>query len=124
MKLDFNKIDKLISKKSLTKDSLSNEEVNFMRNIYNMIVDSEDYDNTVNMLSAVYNMGESDIKYIKNIYFLYFASKEEKDVYLYRKRQINNKRSRGFANISIIISLFILMLTFGIYLGYILYNLL
>ena len=70
-------------------------------------------------------MKESEVKYLKNVYYLFLATTEEKQAYLYVRNELMNKnrKSRGFANISIIISLLILLITFGIYLGYILYNL-
>lgn len=125
LKFDINKINKLISNKSLNKDNITIEEYNFMRNIYNFIIDSEDYDTSIKILAIMYDLKESDIKYIRNIYFSYLATKEEKMPYYYMLEQNRkqNKKSMGFVNISIIISLLILLLTFGIYLGYILYNL-
>ena len=43
--------------------------------------------------------------------------------YMLEQTKKQNRKSMGFVNISVIISLLILLLTFGIYLGYILYNL-
>ena len=125
MKFDIKKINTLVSNKSLNRDTITNEEYEFMRNIYNFIIDSEDYETSIKMLAIMYELKESEIKYIKNIYFSYLATKEEKMPYFYMLEQTKkqNRRSMGFANISIIISLLILLLTFGIYLGYILYNL-
>lgn len=125
MNLDMNKINKLVSSKSLAKDSLTEEEYDFIRMIYNTIIDSEDYEISTKMLSNIYDMKESEVKYLKNVYYLFLATKEEKQAYLYVRNELMNKnrKSRGFANISIIISLLILLITFGIYLGYILYNL-
>lgn len=125
MNLDMNKINKLVSSKSLTKDSLTEEEYDFIRMIYNTIIDSEDYEISTKMLSNIYDMKESEVKYLKNVYYLFLATTEEKQAYLYVRNELMNKnrKSRGFANISIIISLLILLITFGIYLGYILYNL-
>ena len=59
MNLDMNKINKLVSSKSLTKDSLTEEEYDFIRMIYNTIIDSEDYEISTKMLSNIYNMKES-----------------------------------------------------------------
>ncbi len=125
MNLDMNKINKLVSSKSLAKDSLTEEEYDFIRMIYNTIIDSEDYEISTKMLSNIYDMKESEVKYLKNVYYLFLATTEEKQAYLYVRNELMNKnrKSRGFANISIIISLLILLITFGIYLGYILYNL-
>ena len=125
MNLDMNKINKLVSSKSLAKDSLTEEEYDFIRMIYNTIIDSEDYEISTKMLSIIYDMKESEVKYLKNVYYSFLATKEEKKAYLYVRNELmnKNKKSRGFANISIIISLLILLITFGIYLGYILYNL-
>lgn len=125
MNLDMNKINKLVSSKSLTKDSLTEEEYDFIRMIYNTIIDSEDYEISTKMLSIIYDIKESEVKYLKNIYYSFLATKEEKQAYLYVRNELMNKnrKSRGFANISIIISILILLITFGIYLGYILYNL-
>lgn len=125
MKFDINKINTLVSNKSLNKDNITNEEYEFMRNIYNFIIDSEDYESSIKMLAIIHELKESEIKYIKNIYFSCLATKEEKMPYFYMLEQTKkqNRKSMGFVNISVIISLLILLLTFGIYLGYILYNL-
>lgn len=125
MKFDIKKINELVSNKSLNKDNITNEEYEFMRNIYNFIIDSEDYEVSIKMLAIIHELKESEIKYIRNIYFLYLATKEEKMPYFYMLEQTKkqNRKSMGFVNISIIISFLILILAFGIYLGYILYNL-
>ena len=125
MNLDLNKLNKLVSSNSLAKDRLTEEEYDFIRMIYNTIIDSEDYEISTKMLSNIYDMKESEVKYLKNVYYLFLATTEEKQAYLYVRNELMNKnrKSRGFANISIIISLLILLITFGIYLGYILYNL-
>ena len=62
MNLDMNKINKLVSSKSLTKDSLTEEEYDFIRMIYNTIIDSEDYEISTKMLSNIYDMKESEEK--------------------------------------------------------------
>ena len=67
MNLDMNKINKLVSSKSLAKDSLTEEEYDFIRMIYNTIIDSEDYEISTKMLSNIYDMKESEVKYLKNV---------------------------------------------------------
>lgn len=125
LKFDINKIIQLVSNKSLSKDNITDEEYEFMRNIYNFIIDSEDYETSIRTLAIMHELKESEVKQIRNIYFSYLATEEEKAPYYYMMEQTRNqnKKSKGFVNISIIISLLILLLTFGIYLGYILYNL-
>ena len=39
LKFDINKINTLVSNKSLNKENITNEEYEFMRNIYNFIID-------------------------------------------------------------------------------------
>ena len=55
LKFDINKINTLVSNKSLNKDNITNEEYEFMRNIYNFIIDSEDYESSIKMLAKFKN---------------------------------------------------------------------
>ena len=53
LKFDINKINTLVSNKSLNKENITNEEYEFMRNIYNFIIDSEDYESSIKMLAII-----------------------------------------------------------------------
>lgn len=114
------------SKNKIDKTDLTTNEITFMSHIFNTILDSEDYISTVKYLAGINEMSVSDIKLLIGIYFLKLASPDEKKEYSILKENIrkqNNSKSRGFASISIISSIVILILTFGIYVAYIIYNL-
>lgn len=114
------------SKNKIDKTNLTTNEITFMSHIFNTVLDSEDYISTVKYLAGINEMSVSDIKLLIGIYFLKLASPDEKKEYSTLKENIrkqNNSKSRGFASISIISSIVILILTFGIYVAYIIYNL-
>lgn len=114
------------SKNKIDKTDLTTNEITFMSHIFNTVLDSEDYISTVKYLAGINEMSVSDIKLLIGIYFLKLASHDEKKEYSILKENIrkqNNSKSRGFASISIISSIVILILTFGIYVAYIIYNL-
>lgn len=114
------------SKNKIDKTDLTTNEITFMSHIFNTVLDSEDYISTVKYLAGINEMSVSDIKLLIGIYFLKIASVDEKKEYSILKENIrkqNNFKSRGFASISIISSIVILILTFGIYVAYIIYNL-
>lgn len=115
-----------LSKNKIDKTDLTTNEITFMSHIFNAVLDSEDYISTVKYLAGINEMSVSDIKLLIGIYFLKLASPDEKKEYSILKENIrkqNNSKSRGFASISIISSIVILILTFGIYVAYIIYNL-
>lgn len=115
-----------LSKNKIDKADLTTNEITFMSHIFNTVLDSEDYISTVKYLAGINEMSVSDIKLLIGIYFLKLASVDEKKEYSILKENIrkqNNSKSRGFASISIISSIVILILTFGIYVAYIIYNL-
>lgn len=115
-----------LSKNKIDKADLTTNEITFMSHIFNTVLDSEDYISTVKYLAGINEMTVSDIKLLIGIYFLKIASPDEKKEYSILKENIrkqNNSKSRGFASISIISSIVILILTFGIYVAYIIYNL-
>lgn len=115
-----------LSKNKIDKADLTTNEITFMSHIFNTVLDSEDYISTVKYLAGINEMSVSDIKLLIRIYFLKLASVDEKKEYSILKENIrkqNNSKSRGFASISIISSIVILILTFGIYVAYIIYNL-
>ncbi len=114
------------SKNKIDKTDLTTNEITFMSHIFNTVLDSEDYISTVKYLAGINEVSVSDIKLLIGIYFLKLASPDEKKEYSILKENIrkqNNSKSRGFASISIISSIVILILTFGIYVAYIIYNL-
>ena len=92
MEFDVNKLDGLVLSKSRKIDvKLSQEEIEFMSNIYNTIINSEDYESTTRYLAGIYGMSISDIKYIRNVYYNKFASKEEKIEYYNKMKTLKKE---------------------------------
>ena len=122
MDYDTNRIKNLFQDKK--RDCYFQDEIDFMSYIFNMIIDSENYDVTKKKISSIYNITIDEINLIENNYFKYFATDKEKEIYQdYLDLQRQASKSSGFANISILISVSILTLTLGIFLIVILYNL-
>ena len=123
--MDFdidNFLNKTRSKKNTTLE-FTLEEINFMKNIFEMIVLSEDYDSKIKYLSGIYNISVDDINIIKNIYLTKYADKELKEEYLSNiKRENNIKKKEGFTLVSAIICFTIFISVFSITLALILYN--
>lgn len=113
-----------LSMRKIEKKDLTNDEIKFMSSIFNMVIESEDYNSTVNYLAGIHGLSVNDIKLIVGSYFIRLATPMEKKQYmLVKNKNSNNSKSRGFATISIISSILILLMTFGIYVAYIIYNL-
>lgn len=112
--------------RKIKKDDLTDEEINFMANMFNMVINSDDYVSTIKYLAGIHELSISDVELIVGTYFLRIASHVEKKQYMLFKeeqKKKNNAKSLGFATISVISSVLILLTTFGIYVAYIIYNL-
>lgn len=122
MFFDLNKIEKFVSN---TKEiALTEEEIAFMSNIFNSIINSEDYEITSSYLAGIYGMSVSDIKFIRNVYYRYFASKEEKRIYTDKISGIKKeKRRKGFIDLTIAVPITFLIGIIGITLACLLYYL-
>ena len=126
MKFDMTKIEKLaLSKTKKTTINLTEEEISFMSNIFNSIINSEDYETTIKYLAGINEMSISDIKFIRNVYNYYFADQDEKNIYKDKMDEIKKeKRKQGFIDLTAVISFTIFIVAFGITLAFLIYNLL
>lgn len=128
MEFDIDRIEKLALKKSKLKKidiNLTPEEIEFMSKIFNAIINSDDYDITMKYLAGINSLSVSDIKFIRNVYFYYFADNEEKRIYNDKIREIKKaNRTRGFIDFSTVITLTIFIGFIGISLAFLIYNLL
>lgn len=126
MNFDINKLEKLmISRSKRDKFNLTEEEISFMSKIFSTIINSDNYDSITEYLAGIYNMSVSDIKFIRNVYYLYYADNEDKKIYNEKMKEIRKEKTRrGFVDLSAVISFTIFLSVFGITLAYVLYNLL
>lgn len=126
MNFDMTKIEKLaLSKTKKTTINLTEEEISFMSNIFNSIINSEDYETTIKYLAGINEMSISDIKFIRNVYNYYFADQDEKNIYKDKMDEIKKeKRKQGFIDLTAVISFTIFIVAFGITLAFLIYNLL
>ena len=70
MKFDIDRIEKIALKKSKSNKidiNLTKEEIEFMSNIFNTIINSDDYGVAMRYLAGINELSVSDIKFIKNI---------------------------------------------------------
>lgn len=86
MDFDLTKIEKAIANGE--KLDFTKEQIEYMANIYNAVVNSSNSKDIIEDLAILNNMSVSDIKFIRNIYFMYYATVEEKNNYIKR----NNKK--------------------------------
>ena len=121
MEFDFNKLN--LSKREFDKSIFTDNEVEFMSNIYNYIINFEDYDVAMSYLAGIHSVSILQIEQIRKIYYNYFASKEEKIIYSNKIKEINNlRRKEGFVDFSVVISFTTFLFGLGITLALILYN--
>lgn len=122
MSIDIERIKKItIKKNSDFKSKFNEQDVKFMSYVYNQMIESDCYEATNNYLAAINELNVSDINYLQKIYYYYFATEEERKLYI--NPNLQTSKSSGFANMSIITSLMILIGSFGILVAFILYNL-
>ena len=123
----INKLEKLSLKKSkynVDSIDLTSEEIEFMRNVFNTIINSDNYDTIIDYLAGTHDISVSNINFIKNVYFYYFATTEEKLIYSRKiKEKKKIKRKEGFIDITAMISITIVISVVGITLAFIFYNL-
>jgi len=102
---------------------LTQEEISFMANIFNTIINSDNYDTIIEYLAGIHGMSISDIKFIRNVYALYFAPVEDRLIYNNKMKKLRQeKRRRGFIDLSAVISFTYFILVVGITLAVALYN--
>lgn len=122
MNIDMEKIRKIeVNKNKDFKSNFNEEDINFMRYVYNNMIESDSYESTNHYLAGIYELSVSDIKYLQKIYYYYFATDEERNLYI--NPNLQTSKSSGFVNMSIITSLMILIGSFGILMAFIIYNL-
>jgi len=94
-----------------------------MANIFNTIINSDNYDTIIEYLAGIHGMSISDIKFIRNVYALYFAPVEDRLIYNNKMKKLRQeKRRRGFIDLSAVISFTYFILVVGITLAVALYN--
>lgn len=121
MYIDLEKLRKLSSNRNVKSTDIDEESFKNIHRIYDTVVDSECYDTTIKYLSAINDISVYDLKFIVKFYYDHFASEEERKLYI--EPNYNYSKSEGFANISMISSILLLISTFGILIASILYNL-
>lgn len=102
MNFNINKLYSLKNKKSII--DLTQQEIDFMSNIFYSVLNSEDYDEKIKYLAGIYEYSISDIKLIIDIYLLHYADKEDKKNYNEKLKiiQLENTKN-GFANFGIVL---------------------
>lgn len=122
---DISKLEKIsLSKTKQQNVEFSEEERNFMRYIFDSILNSDNQDTIIDYLAKINDLSISDIKFIRNIYLHFYATKEELLEYTKIKNGIKKvKRKEGFIDISAMISITTVISVLGITLAFVLYNL-
>jgi len=93
MEFDVKRLEKLtLSKTKKTPIDLTEDEIKFMSNIFNSIINSDDYESMIKYLAGINSMSISDIKLIKNIYAYYLASRDEKMIYNDKMKQLRKEK--------------------------------
>jgi len=124
MEFDVKRLEKLtLSKTKKTPIDLTEDEIKFMSNIFNSIINSDDYESMIKYLAGINSMSISDIKLIKNIYAYYLASRDEKMIYNDKMKQLRKeKNKKGFIDFSVILSITVFICVIGVTLGVLLYK--
>lgn len=122
---DISKLEKIsLSKTKQQNVELTEEERNFMKYIFDSILNSDNQDTIIDYLAKINDLSISDIKFIRNIYLHFYATKEELVEYTKIKNGIKKvKRKEGFIDISAMISITTVISVLGITLAFVLYNL-
>ena len=95
-----------------------------MKDIFDAILNSDNQDTIIQYLAGIHGLSISDINFIKNIYFHFFATKEEQIEYTKIKKSITKtKRKEGFIDITAMISITIFLSVVGLTLALLIYNL-
>jgi len=125
MEFDISKLEKIAScKKGQVNVNLTVEEISFMSNIFNTIINSENYENIIQYLAGINCMSISDIKFIRNVYYYYYASPDEKMIYSEKMQEVRKaKRRNGFIDFGTIFTGVVLIGVIGIFLVLYIYNL-
>ncbi len=130
MSFDIDELVKKIYEISLKKTKkvsfkLSDKEEEFISFVFDSIVNSDAPEFTTSYLASIYDLTTSEIKLIRNFYYLHYATNEDKNAYE-KMQSINMKkrRARGFIDITVMVSIVMIIFTIGISLAALLYNLL
>lgn len=125
MEFDISKLERMsLSKKKNENIEFSEEEKKFMKYIFDSILNSDNQDTIIEYLAKINDLSISDIKFIRNVYLHFFASKEELIEYTKIKNQKTKaRRKEGFIDISAMISITTVISVLGITLAFVLYNL-
>lgn len=105
MNFNINKFYNLKNKKVKDiKNNLTQEDIDYITNIFYSILNSEDYDEKIKYLAGIHEYSISDIKLIINIYLLHFADAEDKKNYNEKIKIKKNENARqGFIDFSFVI---------------------
>lgn len=125
MEFDISKLERLsLSKTRKDNLNLSEEEIKFMKNIFDTILNTDNQETIVKYLSGIHGLSISDINFIKNVYFHLFATKEEQLEYTKIKtKNTKIKRKEGFIDTTAMISITIFLSVVGLTLALLIYNL-
>lgn len=125
MEFDISKLERMsLSKKKNENIEFSEEEKKFMKYIFDSILNSDNQDTIIEYLAKINDLSISDIKFIRNVYLHFFASKEELIEYTkIKNRKTKARRKEGFIDISAMISITTVISVLGITLAFVLYNL-
>lgn len=125
MEFDISKLEKIAScKKGQVNVNLTVEEISFMSNIFNTIINFENYEDIIQYLAGINCMSISDIKFIRNVYYYYYASNDEKKIYNEKMKEVRKvKRKNGFIDFWTVFTGLVLIGVIGIILALYLYNL-
>ena len=125
MEIDIKRIEKFAlakSKKNINFD-LTEEEISFMANIFNTIINSDNYDIVIRYLAGIHGMSVSDIKFIRNVYAYYLAPAEDKKIYYNKVKTLKKgNRKRGFIDFSAVLAFTIFLGVVGLTLAVFIYN--
>ena len=124
MEFDITKVERFALSKGKKSDvELTEEEISFMANIFYTIINSDNYDNIIMYLAGIHGMSISDIKFIRNVYAYYIAPDEDKKIYYDKVKSLKNeKRKRGFIDLSAMLAFTIFIGVVGLTLAVFIYN--
>lgn len=125
MNFDISKLERIsLSKTKKDNLNLSEEEIKFMKDIFDAILNSDNQESIIEYLSGIHDLSISDIKFIRNVYLHFFATKEELSEYTKIKKGITKaRRKEGFIDTTAMISITIFLSVIGLTLALFIYNL-
>lgn len=121
MNFDISKLYNFKDKKN--RIELTQQEINFIRNMFYLVLNSEDYEQKIKYLAGIYEYSISDIKLIINIYLTNFADKEDKKNYNEKIKLIQLENTKnGFVNFGIVLVTTLFIIFSGFVFAILLYN--